>query len=145
MDGLLLFYDPGSTDGARGGGNRGSMTIRTDSNGRFVVDVPSNLNGSYDVLVRVRGVVSRERDRVLLGPSVAAGVDFGTAEPGDVDFDEDVDLADATPLKAAFGKRSGESGYNALADADGDGVVTLLDVSLFTRAFGRRGPEVVPS
>ena len=140
VDVIVRFYGAGSSHGQRIA--LGSTTARTDTSGVFVVDVPTTLNGSYDVVVSVRGVLPRERDRVSLGPSVAAVASFGSMEAGDVDFDDDVDAADVVLFKGSFDRRSGETGFNALADADGDGVVTLLDFSLLGRSYGRRGPAV---
>jgi hypothetical protein len=142
VDAVVRFYGAASSHGARV--VLGASTTRTDTNGTLLVDVPNGLNGSYDVVVSVQGALSRERDGVLLGQSVAAVVDFGAMEAGDVDFDDDVDAADLTLLKRSYALRSGEQNFNSLADVDGDGVVTLLDFSLFSGSYGRRGPTIVP-
>ena len=109
-----------------------------------MADVPTTLDGEYDVVVSVRGALPRERDRVSVGPSIAASVDFGTFEEGDVDFDLDIDRSDVTAFVASFGRRTGDVGFNALADVDRDGVVTVLDFSLLRRGYGHSGPAVAP-
>ena len=138
VDGIVRIYPAGSSPAQRF--ELESSSVRTDAYGAFLMDVPSGLNGSYDVLVSVRGMLPRERDHVLLGPGVAAVVDFGSMEAGDIDFDEDVDAADVAALKLSYGRRTGETRFNSLADLNGDGVVTLLDASLLGRNYGRRGP-----
>lgn len=118
--------------------------VRTDTSGVFLVDVPSGLNGTYDVMVSVRGALPRERDRVQVGPDVAAVVSFGTMEEGDVDGDVDVDAHDLLLLKRVFGIREGQQGFDWLADLDRDGIVTLLDFSLMRGSYDRSGPASGP-
>jgi len=141
LDVFVLYYEAGSTEGSRL--SLSQTEEITDQYGRFVADVPTVLNGTYDIVVRVRGFLWREYDRIAVGANVAAGVDFGTLEPGDIDYDGDIDAHDVQLFVAAFGSRSGESGYNAYADADGDGVITLLDFSLLRSSYGRSSPTTV--
>jgi hypothetical protein len=52
-----------------------------------------------------------------------------TGVPGDVTGDGAVTCADVTAVKAAFGTKYGQAGYNALADLNNDGVISILDLT----------------
>jgi hypothetical protein len=41
--------------------------------------------------------------------------------------------ADLDAIKASFGKKTGQAGFNPLADANGDGVISILDLSFASR------------
>jgi Dockerin type I domain/Bacterial Ig-like domain (group 3)/Bacterial Ig-like domain (group 2) len=53
--------------------------------------------------------------------------------PGDVNGDGAVDCLDLNLVKAAFGKRTGQPGFNAAADLNHDGVINVLDLSMVAR------------
>jgi hypothetical protein len=59
--------------------------------------------------------------------------------PGDVDGDQDVDLDDLAALLAAYGRCSGEPGYNPLADFDESGCVDLADLTMLLSNYGVDG------
>ena len=50
-----------------------------------------------------------------------------TPTPGDLTGDHQVNCDDANLIRAAFGKRRGQAGYNAAADTNNDGVVSVID------------------
>jgi hypothetical protein len=54
---------------------------------------------------------------------------------GDADGDGAVTCTDLSIVRAAFGRRKGQSGYDARADLNGDGIVNLMDVSIVSRAL----------
>jgi hypothetical protein len=58
---------------------------------------------------------------------------FATAVPGDVDGSGVVDCADLAIVKASFGKRTGQAGFDIRADVNRNGVVDLSDLSAVTR------------
>jgi hypothetical protein len=72
---------------------------------------------------------------------------FGTASPftethtltaagtlvGDVNGDGVVNCADLDIVKASFGKKTGQSGFDPRADVNGDGIVNILDLSTVAR------------
>jgi hypothetical protein len=49
--------------------------------------------------------------------------------PGDVNNDGRVDCLDVTIVKLAFGKRTGQAGFDARADINSDGVVDVNDLA----------------
>ena len=53
--------------------------------------------------------------------------------PGDVNGDGRVDCNDITVVKASFGLRSGQTGYNPAADINGDGVVDIRDLAILSQ------------
>jgi len=53
--------------------------------------------------------------------------------PGDADGDGVATCADIDIVKAAFGSKAGQSGFNPAADLNNDGVVNVLDLSLVAR------------
>ena len=65
-------------------------------------------------------------------PSVAVTV---VAVTGDTNGDGEVNCLDLYAVKAAFGKRTGQTGFNAGADLNHDGIVNALDLSIVSRAM----------
>jgi hypothetical protein len=55
---------------------------------------------------------------------------------GDLDCDEDVDLADLASLLAAYGTCEGEPGYEGVADLDGSGCIDLSDLAALLANYG---------
>lgn len=56
-----------------------------------------------------------------------------TPVPGDVNGDGEVNCLDMYAVKASFGKRTGQAGFNAAADVNRDGVVNILDQTYVSR------------
>jgi hypothetical protein len=52
---------------------------------------------------------------------------------GDVNGDGVVTCADVTVLRAAFGSRRGQANYNAAADQNNDGIISVIDLSMVTQ------------
>jgi hypothetical protein len=57
------------------------------------------------------------------------GLTLGTLVPDHLNGDERVGCADLAVVKASFGKKTGQQGFNAWADINDDGVVNILDLS----------------
>jgi len=63
---------------------------------------------------------------------------YGALSPrpvGDLDDDGLVNCADISILKASFGKRTGQPGFNASADITKDGIVDVRDLAVVSRAL----------
>jgi len=54
---------------------------------------------------------------------------------GDVNGDQKVDCTDLALVKASFGKKTGDSGFNSNADVNNDGVINILDLAIVSRQF----------
>ena len=52
---------------------------------------------------------------------------------GDVNEDGIVNCKDIAIIKADFGKKIGQTGYNPLADLNNDGVINILDLAIDAR------------
>jgi trimeric autotransporter adhesin len=46
-----------------------------------------------------------------------------------------VNCTDVAIVKAAYGKRAGQAGYDARADVNGDKIVNVTDLATVTRAL----------
>ncbi|MFO1432502.1 MAG: dockerin type I domain-containing protein [Candidatus Competibacteraceae bacterium] len=55
------------------------------------------------------------------------------ALPGDLNGDGTVNCADLAIVKASFGKRTGQTGFDPRADTNADGVVDIRDLSMVAR------------
>ena len=53
---------------------------------------------------------------------------------GDCDGDNDVDAADVELARGAVGTSDGDAGFLAGADVDGDGIISLVDLSAILKA-----------
>jgi Dockerin type I domain len=65
-----------------------------------------------------------------------------TLVKGDVDGDGVVNCTDLAIVKASYGKRTGQAGYDARADVNGDGIINLTDLTIVSSAIsaGTRCP-----
>jgi len=95
-----------------GGSGSSVLTISTS---------PATPPGTYNLVVN--GLSSDGvRDHVTTLPLVISGT------PGDVNGDGVVDCNDVNAVKAAYGKKVGQAGYNPSADFNGDGFVNIQDL-----------------
>ena len=63
--------------------------------------------------------------------------DLSTIPDPDVDNDGVVTNADVNVIKASYGKRCGNAGFNSAADTNGDCLVNVNDLAFVTRNIGR--------
>jgi hypothetical protein len=138
----LAIYPNGSLPGSRS--PVATVVTRTDSAGAFDVQVVGLASTRYDFVAKPAGALSRELNGISVSRGAAETLAFTAFGEGDVDGDDDVDGADAAVVLGAFSRAAGESGYDARADLDRDGTVSLLDVSLLARSFGVAGPVQEP-
>jgi hypothetical protein len=99
-----------------GGSGVSTLTISTS---------PTTPPGAYTLVVNglsTDGV----RDHVATLSLVVAGT------PGDVNGDSVVNCSDVSLVKAAYGKKVGQAGYNPSADFNGDGFVNIQDLQFVT-------------
>jgi hypothetical protein len=60
-------------------------------------------------------------------------VEAGSTVPGDVNGDGTVNCADIAIVRAAFGKRTGQPGWDARADVVADGVIDIRDLAFVSQ------------
>lgn len=138
VDTTITFYPGNSVRGTRT--PIASFTTRTDTSGTAIVQVQDGLDGSYDVVVKPSGAISRERNTVSFKPGVAKNLTYGPFDEGDLDGNDGVDEHDWRLQQPSFGRRAGQPGYEARADLDKDGIVTILDFSLLAVSNTLTGP-----
>jgi hypothetical protein len=59
-----------------------------------------------------------------------------TRNGGDINFDGTVDFWDLSGFSPAYGKTSGQAGYQDNLDFDNTGVIDYLDLSAFSNRYG---------
>jgi hypothetical protein len=70
------------------------------------------------------------RVTVFRGPQgVTPSIEPARVVNGDLNGDGVLNCLDLEVIRASFGKKKGESGFNAWADVNGDGVVNILDLA----------------
>ncbi len=80
------------------------------------------------------GVNFTPTDSADYNPATASVVVGVTApRPGDLNKDGVVNCADMAIVKASFGKKTGQPGFDVRADVNGDGVVNVLDLSFVAK------------
>jgi len=84
--------------------------------------------GFFSVARDLVGNVESKLSSAEVSTQVAAAV-----VAGDVNGDGVVNCADLAIVKAAFGKRLGQPGYDARADVNHDGVVNVVDLATVAR------------
>ncbi len=73
-------------------------------------------------------------DNIDYNPTAASVVIGVTApRPGDLNKDGVVNCADIAVVKASFGKKTGQAGFDVRADINSDGVVNVLDLSTIAK------------
>jgi ribosomal protein S30 len=128
----IAFYRTGETVPAY------EFTPTTDNNGQFVVS--GFLPGTYSVLVKNSHTLSNLRQiTIVAGPNQ---LDLGTLREGDVNDDNEINLADFSALVPTFGKAVGAVGYDSRADFNHDGNVTIADFSLLSANYGLIGDNL---
>lgn len=60
-------------------------------------------------------------------------ISLGTIVLGDLNGDEHVDCKDLAVVKASFGRKTGQQGFNAWADLNSDGVVDIRDLAIVSQ------------
>jgi dockerin type I repeat protein/uncharacterized protein DUF642 len=65
----------------------------------------------------------------LAGNTSTSKANYTVIPPGDLNGDGSVGCDDLAIVKASFGKKAGQPGYNPIADVNHDGVVNVLDLS----------------
>ena len=123
------FSDPGLHDApwkvtwTFGDGSTSPITS-VSAQGAIAISHTYQVVGQFQVMVTVT-----DKD----GASGSATIPVTITSIGDVNNDGKVDCADMAIVKASFGKKTGQAGFDARADVNGDGIVNVIDLSTVAR------------
>lgn len=109
----------------------------TDRNG--VAHFGSLPVGIYNVHVKGPHSLQSARSNIALRPGATAEVDMKTQVEGDVDGDNCVNIQDLSTVQAKLGTYRSVAGYSSGADLNGDGLVSMDDISLLRSGFDTCG------
>ena len=112
-------------------------------NSTAVVQCPGVSPASYDISAVSSHTLVNVKRNVTIGIA-STTISLGTLLEGNANNDVRINIADFSFLSGAYGKSSGEPGYNAGADFDGSGIVDINDFSLLAGNYNRRSPIEVP-
>ena len=99
--------------------------------------------GTYNIsVVAAHSLTNVKKGVVITTPST--DVNMGTLLEGDADGSNVVNLGDFSLLAKAYGKSTGESGFDSRTDFDCSGTVNLSDFSLLAINYGKIAPVEVP-
>ena len=124
-----------------------SVQVLQPGDGAYRIIVLGLKPGPYDLLIHGFRKDGKAQPPVRLNGTVAAGSSFtftlnysstGTSADikqvvGDVNGDAKVDCTDVAVVRAAFGKKAGQSGFDPRADLNVDGVVDVRDLLAVTQ------------
>jgi hypothetical protein len=109
----------------------------TDRNGvGFFTNLPV---GTYNVHVKGPHNLQSARAAVLLSANSTADVDMKAQVDGDVDGDNCVTVNDFMTVQGMLGAHRDLPGFVPEADLNGDGIVSMTDISLLRSGFERCG------
>jgi hypothetical protein len=112
-----------------------TRNVTTDTQGRFMLtDIPA---GNYLLSVKGRRWLRRT---IPLDLRIRYGTGLRiTMQPGDIVDNNQVDVADFSALRAAFGSRPGDASWNDRADLNGDDTINAPDLALLRIYYGQWG------
>jgi hypothetical protein len=114
-----------------------SVTGRTDREGvATFVGLPE---GRYNVHIKGEGSLQSARANIELGAGSVVALDMGPQLEGDLDGDNCVTVDDFVRVQAMLGAHKDIPGFDPAADLNGDGWVTVEDVSLLRSGFDTCG------
>jgi hypothetical protein len=108
----------------------------TDASGRFTVTTGLP-NGTYNYRIKDPKYLANGGTVTLV--SGTNNAEMGVMRAGDAFDDNVVNVSDFNITKSAFGKQSGDPGYDDRSDWTGDQLVNILDFNLLKQNFGTAG------
>jgi len=131
---LVTLHQPGETAPVA------SYALTVTAGSPLVIsDAPA---GTVDVKVKGLNTLRNKRAGVVIGAG-GATTDLGNLLAGDANNDNRINVSDLSIYALASGKSSGQYGFDARADFNGDDVVDSTDLALLQSNFGKAGDIVV--
>ena len=113
-----------------------SHVVYLDSSGAF--SVATQLIGTFDVALKAPHWLRKRLSGVSVSVSGAAGLNVSLIN-GDVNGDNNINLADAAAISVAWRTKPGDSKYNPNADLNGDGSINVADVAIVAKNWRKTG------
>jgi hypothetical protein len=138
----VKFFTPGSN--VMTGTPLLSANVNTTRSGSTAISQITGISpGNYDIsVVSDHTLVNVKRNVTITVPST--DVNMGTLLEGNANNDIRINILDFGILSGAFGKVSGDTGYNAMADFDRNGRINIQDFGLLSGNFGKISPIELP-
>ncbi len=115
----------------------GTYPGATDKNGVALYQgLPA---GQFDVHVKGPHTLQSARASITLSNNAITNIDMKTLVEGDVDGDNCVTVDDFSLVQGLLGASKDTPGFDTMADLNGDGVVSMSDISLLRSGFERCG------
>ncbi len=115
----------------------GTYPGATDKNGVALYQgLPA---GQFDVHIKGPHTLQSARAAITLANNAITNVDMKTLVEGDVDGDNCVTVDDFSLVQSLLGASKDTPGFDSMADLNGDGVVSMSDISLLRSGFERCG------
>jgi hypothetical protein len=99
--------------------------------------------GSYDISIGSAHTLINVKRNITISLT-SYQVYLGTLLEGNANNNEVINIVDFSILAGAYNKNNGEPGYNAMADFDGNGRVSMADFSLLSGNYTRVSPVEIP-
>ena len=113
------------------------ISLSTDSGASFPTVLAASTPNTGSASVALPSIVtSTARIKIEAVGNVyfdVSDADFAIRLYGDATGDGAVNCADMTLVKSKLGKRTGQVGYDAMADINGDGVIDIRDLNIVSR------------
>lgn len=124
------------------------LDVRQPEAGRYLLVIRGNSPGSYSILVDAAGIGGVLKDTIKLAGTIGQGqlisyvLQYSSLDTvpttlkmiqGDLNGDGSVNCDDLAIVKASFGKKTGQSGFDPRADVNGDGLVNVFDLATVAR------------
>jgi hypothetical protein len=133
-----LYFEVTTTDGTPAGSGSGVNTWTQLSSSRTVTAAGLLPGTTYRVRVKARNYYGVNETPWYPASGFVTQGTTGNAPCipcGDLDHNGTVDYDDYVLITAAMGHSASQSEYNRCADADGDGVVTLVDYQVWVQCY----------